>query len=332
MTLLEMAQFVADKVRRNDAASQARCKLYLRRRYEMIWNEGLWRSSVYRHDFTIQPASVAELPFANQWCNAAGIQNLPPSVDRVLALRRQDAGVRVEMAESLYRCGVDEFEQEGVPMKFLVLAPAAVGLERFTPAQIESPGVGVALEADAADATKEIRIKCIDTDGAEQEETVTISGTDPNVMTNRPLVILSATKAEWEADVRFVFGDNADLLFTLGAGATAARRFPRIQLLPKPTADTAFKVLVKKKPTVLSDDRDEPELTGLENCLMSFAQADMLQHSRHYAKAAEVQKEALGLLEQFKRMELIQMASRQQVVPDVVEQTGDFLGDKGWYA
>ncbi len=142
-------------------------------------------------------------------------------------------------------------------------------------------------------------------------------------------MVLSCSKPTTDGTLfLLLFGDS---LFEVPAADTVAKRYPRIRLLPKPTASTAFKCLVKKAPTPLSDDSDEPELAGVENCLMTFAQADMLQHARQYAKAMEVQKEALALLEQFKGMELIQQANRRQVTPDVDEMSGDWETSKGWY-
>lgn len=326
-----MANYVAGKVRQSDAASLTRCKGFLNQRYKMIWNEGLWRASLYRHDFTLQPSvpTTTELPFANQWCNAAGVQSLPSTVDRVLALRRQNAGLAVDVHENLFRTSLDEFEEDGEPVKFLVLPPAAVDMGRFTGAIIDLHAV--TLESAAGDEGQQVRVKCIDTDGEEQVEAVVLVPSATSTMANSPLVILSATKGTTTGDVRFVWGDNADLLFTLAAADTAAKRYPRIQLLPKPTAQLDCKCLVKKKPTALTDDYDEPELTGVENCLMSFAQADMLQHARQYGKAMELQKEGLALLEQFKSMELIQQAHRRQVTPDVDVQSGDFEMSKAWY-
>ena len=331
MTLLEMAEYVSDKVRQSDAAAQERCKKFLRRRHEMIWNEALWRASVWRHDFTweLAPSFSSQPPFANYWSFAGGVVGLPPTVDRVLALRREDAGVAVTQMEELFRCGVDEFAQEGTPVKFAVLPAAVVDFQRLTDSDIQSESI--TFTGAAADAEATLRMKFMDIDGEEREAGITLDATGAGAH-GEPYarVILSITKEVTTADILMEF--DTDDIVTLAAADTAAKRYPRIRLLPTPTADTAFKCLVKKKATPMTADADEVELQGVENALMAFAQADMLQHARQYAKAMEVSKEALGLLEQFKRMEVVQQATRQRIVPEVMDQGNDWPESKGWFS
>lgn len=332
MTLEDMASFVTSKVRQTDAAAVARCKLFLRQRYEMIWNDALWRASVYRHDFTYEVApavaAASQPPFGNYWCAPAGIRALPPTVDRVLALRRTSGGLPVEQAEGLFRYGVDEFEESGTPVKFIVLPPAVVDVSsRLTATDLtDTPH---ALVGTASDAGKTLRIRYLDPYGQEKTESLVLDADANQEMVGKGSVILSVTKPE--TDGAITWSNDGDQLFVMAATATAADRHPRIQLLPKPTADTAFKCLVKKQASRLEDDSDAPEIPGVDNALMSFAQSDMLQAARQYGKAQAVAQEAIALLAQLKRLEVVQQASRCQVVPVVDEMTGDWETSKSWY-
>lgn len=340
MNLVDMANYVAGKVRQTDAAAIARCRLFLRQRYEMIWNEALWRASVFRHDFTFRKVPIlAPLPpFGNYWSNApysggttptgGGVQMMPAMVDRVLALRRADAGIGVEMQEGLFRSALDEFEQTGVPMKFAVLPPAVLDIQRANSTDIASSGV--VLQYAAGDAGSAVVVRYLDFNGETQEETVTLAGGGLIMMTGTPQTFLSVTKPVTSAAVTFVF--DVDTLFSIAATATAATVRARIRLLPRPIVDTACKCLVKKKPAALVRDADVPELIGVENALMCFAEGDMYQHARQIGKKQALVQEALALLEQFKRMEVVQQASRMQVTPDVEHQAGDWENSKAYYA
>ena len=339
MNLYDMANYVASKVRQTDQAAIARCRLFLRQRYEMLWHEALWRASVFRHDFTFDPAPdfADPPPFTNYWSNpgvtaagvttGGGVQMLPAMVDKVLALRRADAGIVVEVQEGLFRAALDEFEESGTPMKFAILPPCVLDIQRADENDVESEGVG--LSHAAADAGAEMAIRYLDFDGEAQEETVTLSGSGLQLMTGTPQTVLSVTKPATTAAVAFLL--DTDTLFSIPAAATAATVRARLRLLPRPNEETPCKCLVKKKPAALVNDADAPELIGVENALMCFAEGDMYQHARQLGKQQAKVGEGLALLEQYKRLEVVQQASRGQITPDVAEMSGDWENSKAWY-
>lgn len=331
MRLDDMASQACEEVRQTDQASLERCKRFLKRRYELLWNEALWRGSIYRHDFTFTPGPnfSPQPPFTNFWCQPGGMQALPSSVDRVLALRRTDAGVRIEAQEALYRTSLDEYEEEGEAVKFAILPPACIDVSgSLTLDELQAEGVSVI--SDASDANAVLRLRYMDTNGEEGLEEVTLAG-PAQQLSIYPHIILSATKPETDEAVELQF--DTDVWFSIGAGETAAKRYPRIRLLPKPSADsTDFKALVKKKASPLEDDADEPELTGCENTLIALAQVNLLRHARQYGKSQLVAQEALALLQQFKQMEVVQQATRCVVTPDDGESWGSsYEMSKGWY-
>ena len=46
MTLADMASFICGKVGKTDSESLAKCKEFLARRYELVWNSQLWRDTL----------------------------------------------------------------------------------------------------------------------------------------------------------------------------------------------------------------------------------------------------------------------------------------------
>ena len=340
MTLSDMAELACAKTRSNDTASTARAKQFLNRRNQMITNDALWRSSVFRHDFTFYTDPAGTVPFGNYYSNKGvtgggegGVQMLPAMVDRVLALRRADGEVRPVLAESLYRSGVDEFAETGASQKFLILPPAVLDLQRFTQAMVDLDGFDWAGSGGAADAGQEITVKYVTLKGEETSASFTLDAAGSSLEwypTDMPQVFLSCRKAVTTGYVALTYLGGT--IFQVAAAAVVAVRYPRIRLLPIPTADTAFKCLVKKKATALEEDSDEPEIPGVENCLIALAAGDLMQSQRSaFAKADQFYKEGNALLEQLKRVETVQQASSVRIVPEADVPAGFGMGDKGFY-
>lgn len=105
-------------------------------------------------------------------------------------------------------------------------------------------------------------------------------------------------------------------ILTIGATDTSGKKRQRIRLVVIPSASLTIRVLGKRAVPTFSDDNDEPSISGVENCLLAFAQADMLQRIRQYGKSASIAQEALALLEQLKKQEVVQQAHYQRIIPE----------------
>lgn len=105
-------------------------------------------------------------------------------------------------------------------------------------------------------------------------------------------------------------------IITLGPTETNAKHRQRIRLLQIPTDSPVVRVLGKRTPPSFTEDLDEPGLSGIENCLIAFAQGDMLQRARQYAKAQAMFQEATLLLQQLKSVEVVQQAHHSRIVPE----------------
>lgn len=330
MTLGDMAAFVCAKVRQQDTTALARCKEFLARRYVMIWDDQLWKDSLFRLEFTFRMdvvGAASMLAYGNYFSRDGGVWQLPPSVDRVLALRKTNDAVPVNDQFRLYRETLDAFAETGEPVAFHPLPPAVADLSGSL-SGVESEGV--TLNSNAADGAVAVRVRYIDLDGEEQVTDINLPAAGGYSAVFDPQAILSMSKPATNEDVEVIL--DSEVVATFGAQETNAKKRARVRLMPMPVDNVDLAALVKVRAQLLSDDGDEPALRGIENCLLAFAQMDMLQRARQYGKAQLVGQEAVALLDQLKRIEVVQEAQSTQIVPEVAEPSGSigWQRQKGW--
>jgi hypothetical protein len=322
MTLLEMANYVCTKTRRTDAGAVTRAKEFLARRYEMIAADELWKDLVYRLEFTfdVTETAAANLFGPNFQSRDVGIWHLPAVVDKVLAVRSASSSLEIDDPFQMMRSTMDEFADTGDPIKFYVEGAVVADL-RGKLADVTASGV--AISGADADAATPIRVRYLDLSGEMQ----TLNGvldaggsSDPF----QPSVIVSASKTETTAALTLYMSGTGAALSVSQAAATQWSRLGRLRVVPIPTGDVALKALVKLKVQAMTDDNDEPQINGIENCLIAFAQADALQHARQYGKAQIVTQEAMALMLQLKRVAVAQEASLQRIVPAVGDVAGEW--------
>lgn len=97
--------------------------------------------------------------------------------------------------------------------------------------------------------------------------------------------------------------------------ATSAPRRQRIRLVEIPTEEVTLRILGKRICPQFDSDNDEPAINGVTNCLLAFGQSDMLQRERQYGKAQVVQQEAGALLDQLRKLEVVQQAHNISIQP-----------------
>ena len=115
-------------------------------------------------------------------------------------------------------------------------------------------------------------------------------------------------------------GTPTDFIVLLKSVSASGTR-PRIQLVRVPDATKTLLVLGKLHVTPLGDN-DSPKLSGIDNALVAFVEADALEYLQQYAKAQAKLQEAGAHLQLMRDMEKHQSARVQQLVPDVESSWG----------
>jgi hypothetical protein len=314
MTLSDMADFVCRKVRQTDTTSVARCKEFLSKRYELIYNDALWRDSLYLFPFTFVPEYRLLTDRPESWDS---IWMMPSVVDKVVALRTDSQELQPSGQELLMRGSLDEFVQTGQPVNFTTLAPCVAIL----PADYDFHD----LEIFGGDSGQTWTIHIIDADGNREKFTSTFPSGGTSIVADCR-VVERATKQASSADVDLSTNSTDITLATCPAAETAFPVRLPIRLIPGPTDDIDLKALVKKKHIPLEDDGDAPELRNVVNCLLAFAQADMWERGRQIGKANSKFSEAGALLDQLKQNHSWQEHTQVRLVPDIDTPSGS-VGD-----
>jgi len=315
MNLGEMADFVCGKVRQTDSASVAKCKTYLRQRYEMIYADELWKDSVWGFDFTFRPDYDDDIDDIRPESFDATYL-FPAVVDRLIALRKAEGGIPTASAESFYRWNVDEWARSGKPERFVIL-PRCVTI---LPESYTYHDLGIY----NFETGSTYHVTYIDDEWERKVLSGTIPANNPIASDVRIVERIAKATSTLEASITVNSGDT-DIAFA----ATSATEFPQrlpIRLFPEPSAAIALRALVKKRCLPLDQDGASPELRGVDNCLMAFAQSDMLQRARQYGKAQAVVGEAAALLKQLKAVAVVQERHEEQIIPQITEVSGE-LGD-----
>lgn len=323
MNLGDLATFICKKVRQRDTQAVLDCKDFLNRRYELIYNESLWRDSLWTLDFTFTP-EVVGVP--ESW---AGIKFLPGVVDRLVALRMTDQPLDVVAAEHLYRSGIDEFERSGTPARYSTGAPVVAIL----PPEYDTNDVSI-LSGDASDDGHAWTMTIIDTNGDRVDYESELGESDSNPVALDIQVVERCTCVANSVAATLKTRSATETIATLRAGETSFPMRLPVRLVPKPSVATTFKALVKKKALPLTDDLHVPELRDIDNVLIPLVQGDMLERSRQYGKAQLKFQEGLALLESFKVLHVHQETQQEQFVPEVEQVSGishwDFSAKGYW--
>lgn len=99
---------------------------------------------------------------------------------------------------------------------------------------------------------------------------------------------------------------------------------PRVRLIPGPSKEGLLHVLGKVAWTELTDD-DSPVIHGIDEALLAYAEGDMLERGRKYAKAQIKFQEGAALLQAMRQAQVQQFASDPVVIPDIYEESRDTL-------
>lgn len=113
MTKSSIAQFVADKLQKSDAGSLALLKSFIDRRYEMIWDSGLWRETLGTTSYAVA-AETSEV-------------TLNSAVRFAVAVAWDDSEISSMDYETVFQINPALFDESGSPTNFITLPNDASG-------------------------------------------------------------------------------------------------------------------------------------------------------------------------------------------------------------
>lgn len=391
MTLSQIASFICTKLNQNENNDLAACKSFLKRRFEMIWADQLWKDSLFEFTQTLNSTGYA---VTNTWLPTKQVLLLPDNITHVVAVRSDTNKFNVESSERFYRMDYDQFATTGKARDYRLLSPVvwefdvteslyvnraagadsdllvnldllnsdnrsvarhAIRLSQHsslvgTSGRVDSfskpqtnGAVTLSVQASGdllAEGTEysqpsggiyyytvtgfvvgqeyELTLGNAQSLSAGFTEFHTESGTFtattdtytingplyPGSLPAPPIVITSTIAAK---------GQN---IVTLDTTDTNAPRLQRIQLFGTVADGTVLRVLGKIKAPTFEDDNDEPALTGVENTLIAFGEADMYQRERQLGKMREKAQEGGMLLEQLKKVQTTQQTHHKRLIPE----------------
>ena len=304
MTLAEIADHICDKVNQTEDEDVSACRGFVRQRRDMIWAEGLWRTSLFEYTQTLDDDGYI---VTDTWLPTKKTLLLPVAISHVLAARTDTAKLNVESSEIFYRTDFDTFASTGSPRQFGVLPPCVWEFESSIVTQTDLdvdnlPIGGLVLDYLASDGTTITRLST--TINAEQFGLPSTSRID------------SITKPVTDVAIPVKNNSGTITIFTIPAADTGMGKRQRIQLFGTIADGTVIRVLGKAKPPTFTADNDEAGINGVDNCLIAFGQADMLERERRYGQAQAKKGEGVDLLQQLKRVETVQQAHHQRLIPE----------------
>lgn len=315
MNLADLANYICTKSQLVEADDLAAAKLFLSKRYELIWNSYLWKDALVGVNVSFDPINNAD--------NAEGILLVPEIIDRVVAMRTNDRSLRVNNLEHYYRIDYNMFTQgiaggqniSGQTMEFAILSPV------WSVLRVPAGSNYIAIQCAAADNGNQAKIIWTDQTGVQHitQGAMNASGSLQLELpsTGTPTITIEAMfKPVTTAPVTLNPEGETTALLTLGASDTRSPSYQRVRLFANPTAATTISILGKSKFKPLTFDQEEPGIRNLDNCLIAFAMADLLQRARQFGKASAQMQEGTVLLTELAKLETIQAANNSRFIPE----------------
>lgn len=314
MTLAEMAAHVCGKVNQQEPNDVTACKSYVRVNHEIVWNDALWKDSLYAYEYTLNSTGYTA---DKSWMPLKQILLVRPELQKVVAVRTSERKLNVQSPMLFYRVDWNAFNNSGAMVDFEVLSKCVwefdTGSEQSFISHLLSAG----------DAATPYTLEYVGSNGM---TIFPISSTLP--LSDFAVTAGSASRLNsFGSQSKNVFLTTVDQLslgdgmgiYTNGAHVAAAGVAPkreRIHLFGSIPNGTGLRVLGKRVVPRLVEDTDEPGLSCADPLLLLLAQADMLERERQYGKAQAVKAEAVALLGQLKAVETVQQAHNVRFIPE----------------
>ena len=338
MTLLEIANLACTTVQMGDAGALEIAKAFARFKYEKTFRENLWRDSVSLFPFLLDPTGDPTTPTGGNAALTAlavqGVYMLPPSIERVLAMRTaaldvidwsvKDASITPAARHwegvhptRLFQTDLDAFTQTGEPTTF-VSGPALVAL-------LPATGAATLWALNSADAGVVARLTAIDAITNTRETVAITLTTSPQAGgPDTAREILTFSKPETQGAVCLGNEDGVEIL-RLAADETSAPPCVPVRMMPVPSTVTAFRALVKRRPLELTDN-DTPDIRGMDDVLMEYVTGKLRELCGQVQTAQVNYQRSDAALAALLGTELLQMAENPRLVPE----DGFGMGELGY--
>lgn len=304
MTLSEMAEFVTNKVNQTEAEDITACKSFLTQRHKLIWNDQLWKDALVDYSQTLSPDDYA---VTSNWLPSLGVLLLPPIIQRVIAVRNDTRHLNVQRSEIYYRTDYDAFAKTGSAREYVLLSPCVW--------QIQAAASLYLFNSNEGDAGTVVSADALDSDG------VGVTRYDVTMNNSAALIasttrIDAITKGATSESIQLLYSDQSTVLVIVPSTTTSSQKRQRIRFVEIPTAEMTVRVLGKRSVPAFEDDNDEPAINGSDNLLLSLAEHDMWRRCRQFGFANDLLPEINSLLDQLKKIEVVQQAHNIRIVPE----------------
>lgn len=190
--------------------------------------------------------------------------------------KRQLSRIDSQQVADNYNWGLDE---QGVTSHYLVL-------DKTCNKQPTSASTISCVSSSASDTSQTVYIKGLDTNGYEDYETITLTGTTPVASTKSYTHILMISKSSVTAGTVTLTSNSGAVTNAVISRQMLDYRVKVLRLVQIPNGSWTIELNYQQRENELNQDGDYP-IVDCYDCLEAGATADALRYKRQYAKAAD---------------------------------------------
>lgn len=312
MTLADMADQVTERIGVTDDHTTLQAKKFLRRRYQVVYDSQLWSDAQVAVPYTVY--------------NGADVVHVPPVLETVLQVRVGASGssqlLRQINHQQVFQLNPDALDEVGSRVAWTELSPSATlrpleGNENLTfySTSVNDTGVEVRVRAQRTIAYGSDLV----------DWTVTIDGTTEVFQSSVGLIravvnVESVSKPVTQGEIRMGKLGSPGSIYARIKASDSHTSYKRVQLLRAAASANASEeaLLFYGKHVInpLIHDNDVPQIKNIEEVLIAYTTADMLERERQWGKAQLKVQEGSALLMSRILAERTQKSNSIQIVPD----------------
>ena len=307
MTLAEMADYVVDRVGTSDDATKALAKRFIIRRNQMVYDSTPWPDS----EVTFQLRTTENELILPNWLDKV----LQVVVDQAAAAHN----IQMASRQTLLLANPAALTDLGSLIGFTMLPSVAVHTHPGgNKVQVLSSAVG--------DTSQSVRLRGMH-NGLEVEEEIMLTGVTlaPSAYYYDEITHYSKPTTAGYLHLQSTATDNDELQVLLPH--ERERRHPRIQLhhdFETGADEQLITILGKRKCIPLLHDNDTPQIANIENALIAYGMADLLERERQFGKAQLKLQEAVALTNSMILAERDQKQSHVQIIPQTETYAAEY--------